>query len=48
MELKDYRRELERAIKGISADAPVQDDLKRRLDEVVAEQEQRQRAASRV
>jgi hypothetical protein len=47
-ELKDYRRELERAIKGISADAPVQDDLKRRLDEVVAEQEQRQRAASRV
>src|ERR1700730_874339 len=25
-ELKDYRRELERAIKGISADAPVQDD----------------------
>jgi hypothetical protein len=23
-ELRDYRRELERAIKGISADAPVQ------------------------
>jgi hypothetical protein len=46
-ELKDYRRELERAIAGIAPNAPVQADLKRRLDEVLAEQEQRQRAASR-
>jgi len=47
-ELKDLRRELERAIKGIAPDAPVQADLKRRLDEVLAEQEQRKKAASRV
>jgi hypothetical protein len=46
-ELRDYRRELERAIVGIAPDAPVQDDLKHRLDEVLAEQEQRARAASR-
>jgi hypothetical protein len=46
-ELRDYRRDLERAIKGISSDAPVQADLKRRLDEVIGEQEQRQKAASR-
>lgn len=46
-ELKDYRRELERAIKGIAPDASVQADLKRRLDEVLAEQEQRARAATR-
>ncbi len=46
-ELKDLRRQLEHAIKGISPDAPVQADLKRRLDEVLAEQEQRKRAASR-
>jgi hypothetical protein len=47
-ELRDYRRQLERAIKGIAPDAPVQADLKRRLDEVIAEQEQRKRAASRI
>jgi hypothetical protein len=46
-ELKDYRRQLESAVKGISPDAPVQADLKRRLDEVLAEQEQRARAATR-
>jgi hypothetical protein len=46
-ELRDYRRELERAIAGIAPDAPVQADLKQRLDEVQAEQEQRARAASR-
>ena len=47
-ELRDYRRDLERAIAGIAPDAPVQADLKRRLDEVLAEQEQRAKAASRV
>ncbi len=47
-ELKDLRSQLERAIKGIAPDAPVQADLKRRLDEVLAEQEQRKKAASRV
>jgi hypothetical protein len=46
-ELRDYRRDLERAIAGIAPDAPVQADLKRRLDAVLAEQEQRQRAAAR-
>jgi hypothetical protein len=39
-ELKDYRRELERAIKGISP-GPVQATLRRRLDEVLAEQQDR-------
>lgn len=47
-ELRDYRRDLERAIAGIAPGAPVQADLKRRLDEVLAEQEQRAKAASRV
>jgi hypothetical protein len=46
-EISRYRRELERAIAGIAPDAPVQADLKRRLDEVLAEQEQRARAATR-
>jgi hypothetical protein len=46
-ELKDLRRDLERAIAGIAPDAPVQADLKRRLGEVLAEQEQRKRAATR-
>jgi hypothetical protein len=40
-ELTRFRRELEHAIKGISPDAPVQDDLRRKLDEVLAEQESR-------
>ncbi len=40
-ELRHYRRELEHAIQGISPDAPVQDDLRRKLDEVLAEQESR-------
>jgi hypothetical protein len=44
-ELKDRRRELERAIKGIAADAPVQADLRRALDAVTAEQEDRKRVA---
>jgi hypothetical protein len=40
-ELTRFRRELEHAIKDISPDAPVQDDLRRKLDEVLAEQESR-------
>ena len=40
-ELKDRRRELERAIKGIAADATIQADLRRALDAVIAEQEDR-------
>jgi hypothetical protein len=45
-ELRDYRRDLERAIKGISPDAPVQADLRRKLDTVIAEQEERARLAA--
>jgi hypothetical protein len=45
-ELRAYRRRLEHAIKGISADAPVQADLRRRLDAVLAEQEERARLAA--
>ncbi len=44
-ELRDYRRELEHAITGISPDAPVQDELRRKLDEVLAEQESRAQIA---
>ena len=44
-ELKDRRRELERAIKGIAADAPIQADVRRALDAVMAEQEDRARSA---
>jgi hypothetical protein len=44
-ELRDYRRDLERAIKGISPDAPVQSVLQRKLDAVIAEQEERARIA---
>jgi hypothetical protein len=43
--LKDRRRELERAIKGIAADAPIQADVRRALDAVIAEQEDRARSA---
>jgi hypothetical protein len=46
-ELRDYRRDLERGIKGISPDAPVQADLRRKLDAVIAEQEDRVRLATR-
>jgi hypothetical protein len=45
-ELRDYRRQLEHSIKGISADAPIQADLRRRLDEVLAEQDERARIAA--
>jgi hypothetical protein len=44
-ELTDRRRELERAIKAISPDAPIQADLRRQLDAVIAEQEDRTRLA---
>jgi hypothetical protein len=44
-ELRDRRRELEHAIKGIAADAPIQADVRRALDAVIAEQEDRARSA---
>jgi hypothetical protein len=44
-ELRDYRRELEHALKGISPCSPVLRELCRRLDEVIAEQENRALAA---
>jgi hypothetical protein len=44
-ELRDRRRELERAIKGLAADAPIQADVRRALDAVIAEQEDRARSA---
>ena len=40
-ELRRYRRELEHAIKGVSPDASAYDDLRRKLGEVLAEQESR-------
>ncbi len=46
-ELRDYRRELERAITGIAPDAPVQAHLRRKLETVIAEQEDRARLALR-
>ena len=44
-ELNHRRRDLERAIKGIAPDAPVQAELRRKLDAVIAEQEDRARPA---
>jgi hypothetical protein len=40
-ELSRYRRDLEHAITGVSPDAPAQDDLRRQLDDVLAEEESR-------
>jgi hypothetical protein len=40
-ELSGYRRQLEQAITGTPPDAPAQDDLHRRLQEVLAEQHSR-------
>ena len=40
-ELRRYQRDLEQAIAGIAAAAPVQEDLRRKLGEVLAEQESR-------
>lgn len=42
-ELSRYRRELESAIRGISDDAPLQADLRTKLDAVLAEQADRER-----
>jgi len=44
-ELRDWRHELECAIKGIPADAPSRADLQASLDEVLAEQDDRARIA---
>ncbi len=44
-ELSAYRKELENAIRVISPDAPVQADLRARLAEVLAEQDDRARLA---
>lgn len=44
-ELARYRRELEHAVKGISPEAPVQTELRSRLDEVLAEQDEREKIA---
>jgi hypothetical protein len=45
-ELRDYRRDLERAIKEIPPDASVQAVLHRKLDAVIAEQDDRARLAA--
>ncbi len=45
-ELRDYRRDLERAINGIAPDAPVQADLRAKLNAVIAEQDDRARLAA--
>jgi hypothetical protein len=45
-ELARYRRELEHAVQGISPDAPVQADLRSKLAEVLAEQDERARIAA--
>jgi hypothetical protein len=44
-ELRDRRRELERAVKDIAPDAPVQAMLREQLDAVIAEQDERARIA---
>ncbi len=46
-ELTRYRRELENAVRGIAPDAPVQTELRRRLDMVLAEQSEREKIAGR-
>jgi hypothetical protein len=40
-ELTRYQRQLEHAINGLAADAPIQADLHRKLGEVLAEQQSR-------
>jgi hypothetical protein len=42
-ELSAWRRKLEHVIEGLSPDAPSRADLRRKLDEVLAEQEERLR-----
>ena len=46
-ELTRHRRELEHAVQGISPGAPVQAELRRRLDVVLAEQDEREKMAGR-
>ena len=46
-EIRDYRRLLEQAIRGVAADAPIQAALRRKLDAVIAEQDERARIAAR-
>jgi hypothetical protein len=41
VELRDYRHELEHSLKVISREAPVRSLLRRKLAEVLAEQESR-------
>jgi hypothetical protein len=45
-ELRNYRRDLENAIKNNAPDAAIQAELQRRLDVVIAEQESRARLAT--
>ncbi len=45
-ELRDYRRELEHALKVLPEHAGVRELLRQKLDEVLAEQEHRVRLAS--
>ena len=45
-ELRDYRRDLENAIKNNASDAAIRAELQRRLDVVIAEQESRARLAT--
>jgi hypothetical protein len=42
-ELREYRQRIEGAIKGISPDAPIQADLRRKLAELEAETAERER-----
>jgi hypothetical protein len=42
-ELRDYRRELEEAMTDVAPDSPAHASLRQSLDEVLAEQEARQR-----
>ena len=46
-ELTRYRCELEKAVKSISPDAPVQTELRRKLDTVLAEESEREKIAGR-
>ena len=47
-ELTRYLRQLEHAINGIAPDAPVQADLRRKLGEVLAEQQSRASIAASI
>jgi hypothetical protein len=42
-ELRDYRRELEHSLKGVSANVPLGELLRQKLAAVMAEQESRTR-----